>query len=117
MRIYALQPSDTDDETIQLELVRSLKPHTGPVVTLAVDSTGTLVATGGADGVVKIWDIRAGYTTHTFHGHGGVVSALHFFQVEVTARTMLRTAARREREASLSRGQKKTTARAHWNTD
>jgi U3 small nucleolar RNA-associated protein 13 len=41
------------------------------------------VATGGADGVVKVWDIRAGYNTHTFHAHGGVVSALHFFQVEV----------------------------------
>src|SRR5689334_9539621 len=86
MRIYALQPSETDDEVVELELLRSLKPHTGPVVTLAVDSTGTLVATGGADGVVKVWDIRAGYTTHTFHGHGGVVSALHFFQVEVTAK-------------------------------
>ncbi|KAJ4344239.1 U3 small nucleolar RNA-associated protein 13 [Ascochyta clinopodiicola] len=86
MRIYALQPSETDDESIQIDLLRSLKPHSGPVVTLAVDSTGTLVATGGADGVVKIWDIRAGYTTHTFHGHGGVVSALHFFQVEVAAK-------------------------------
>jgi U3 small nucleolar RNA-associated protein 13 len=41
------------------------------------------VATGGADGIVKIWDIQAGYFTHTFHGHGGVVSALHFFQVNV----------------------------------
>jgi U3 small nucleolar RNA-associated protein 13 len=41
------------------------------------------VGTGGADGIVKIWDIRGGYNTHTFHGHGGVVSALHFFEVEV----------------------------------
>jgi U3 small nucleolar RNA-associated protein 13 len=44
------------------------------------------VATGGADGIVKIWDIHAGYFTHTFHGHGGVVSALAFFQVEVVHR-------------------------------
>jgi U3 small nucleolar RNA-associated protein 13 len=83
MRIYAVNPSDTDEETLELELLRTLRPHTSPVVTLAIDRTGTLLGTGGADGVVKVWDIRAGYTTHTFHGHGGVVSALHFFEVEV----------------------------------
>ncbi|KAF2876840.1 WD40-repeat-containing domain protein [Massariosphaeria phaeospora] len=84
MRIYALSPLDSDDQTITTNLLRSLRPHTSPVVTLTVDATGTLVATGGADGVVKVWDIRAGYTTHTFHEHGGVVSALHFFQVEIS---------------------------------
>lgn len=86
MHIYSLSPSETDDGTIELELVRSLRPHTSPVVTLAVDKTGTLLATGGADGVVKVWDIRAGYTTHTFYSRGGVVSALHFFQVEVAGK-------------------------------
>jgi U3 small nucleolar RNA-associated protein 13 len=86
MRIFALSQSNTEDETIELELLRTLRPHTSPVVTLATDRTGTLVGTGGADGVVKIWDIRGGYTTHTFHGHVGVVSALHFFEVEVIER-------------------------------
>jgi U3 small nucleolar RNA-associated protein 13 len=86
MRLYAVSPSDTDENVLDLDLLRTLRPHTSPVVTLAVDRTGTLVATGGADGVVKVWDIRGGYTTHTFHGHGGVVSALHFFQVEVAQR-------------------------------
>ena len=81
MRFFALNASDAEDDTIELELLRTLKPHTSPVVTLATDRTGTLVGTGGADGVVKVWDIRGGYTTHTFHGHGGVVSALHFFEV------------------------------------
>lgn len=50
----------------------------------AVDSTGTLLATGGADGVIKVWDIRGGYVTHTFRGHAGVISALHFFEVPAT---------------------------------
>lgn len=83
MRIFAVNPATSEDGTFELELLRTLRPHTSPIVTLAVDRTGTLVATGGADGVVKVWDIRAGYTTHTFHGHGGVVSALHFFEIEV----------------------------------
>jgi U3 small nucleolar RNA-associated protein 13 len=83
LRLFAVSRSDADEDTLDLDLLRTLRPHTSPVVTLAVDRTGTLVATGGADGVVKVWDIRGGYTTHTFHGHGGVVSALHFFEVEV----------------------------------
>ena len=80
MRIYALQPSESG---IDCKLARTLKPHTTPVVTSAVDSTSSLLATGGADGVVKVWDLRGGYTTHTFHGHSGVISALRFFQVDV----------------------------------
>ncbi|PNS18977.1 hypothetical protein CAC42_6072 [Sphaceloma murrayae] len=83
MRVFALLPSDTDEGTLEAQLVRSLKPHTAPVVVSAIDSTSTLLATGGADGVVKVWDIRRGFTTHTLHGHSGVVSALHFFQVSI----------------------------------
>ncbi|KAK5137626.1 hypothetical protein LTR08_007921 [Meristemomyces frigidus] len=82
MRVYALRPSPTLDNAIEARLLRTLKPHTTPVVTIAVDSTSSLLATGGADGVVKVWDLRGGYTTHTFHGHSGVLSALHFFQVD-----------------------------------
>lgn len=84
MRILAIVPpsDDDDNESLDPEVLRTLRPHTSPVVTIAVDRTGTLVATGGADGIVKVWDIRGGYTTHTFHGHGGVISALHFFETE-----------------------------------
>ena len=83
MRIYTLTPSDSAfEDTIDTSLTRTLKPHTAPVVVSAVDRTGTLLATGGADGVVKIWDIRGGYITHTFHGHSGLISALHFFEVD-----------------------------------
>ena len=81
MRVYALSPFDESSQTIEATLVRSYKPHTAPVVTTAVDSTGTLLATGAADGAIKVWDIRGGYATHTFHGHGGVISALCFFEV------------------------------------
>ncbi|KAI9367903.1 WD40-repeat-containing domain protein [Aspergillus egyptiacus] len=80
MRIYSLSPYDETSRTIDTKLVRSLKPHTAPVVTTATDSTSTLLATGAADGSIKVWDIRGGYITHSFHGHGGVISALCFFQ-------------------------------------
>ncbi|KAF4288309.1 hypothetical protein KXX33_000102 [Aspergillus fumigatus] len=83
MRIYALTPFDETSRTVETSLLRTLKPHTAPVVTSTVDPTSTLLATGAADGSIKVWDIRGGYITHTFHGHGGVISALCFFQVPV----------------------------------
>ncbi|OCK74705.1 WD40 repeat-like protein [Lepidopterella palustris CBS 459.81] len=84
MRVFALSPSPTEQYSIRAELLRTLKPHTTPVLTSVIDTTGTLIATGGTDGIVKVWDIRRGFVTHTFHGHGGVISALHFFQVETS---------------------------------
>lgn len=80
MRIYTLQQLEDGSPLINATLMKTLKPHTTPVITAVIDRTGTLLATGGADGVVKIWDIRGGYVTHTFHGHAGVISALHFFE-------------------------------------
>ncbi|KXL43720.1 hypothetical protein M433DRAFT_258 [Acidomyces richmondensis BFW] len=81
MRIYAIQSSHTADNALDVRMLRTLKPHTTPVVTATTDPTSSLLATGGADGIVKVWDLRGGYTTHTLHGHSGVVSSLAFFQV------------------------------------
>lgn len=96
MRIYALQHND--DGTFEATLARTLKPHTTPVVVAAVDSTSSLLATGGADGVVKVWDLRGGYTTHTFHGHSGVISALHFFQVHANEEQTPKSKKRKSRQ-------------------
>lgn len=76
MRIFSL---DRHDDGVQPTLIKALKPHSSPVVVTCIDGSNTLIATGGADGVVKVWDIARGYLTHTFHGHSGIISALHFF--------------------------------------
>ncbi|KAK2882725.1 hypothetical protein FQN49_000037, partial [Arthroderma sp. PD_2] len=83
MRIFSLKPSEDTPGAIQAELLRSLKSHTTPVVTTAIDPTSSLLATGSADGSIKVWDLRRGYATHTFHGHGGVISALCFFEIQL----------------------------------
>ncbi|MCJ1233953.1 U3 small nucleolar RNA-associated protein 13 [Varicellaria rhodocarpa] len=80
MRIYSLQQYQDDAIGLNPTLQRTLKPHTTPVITAAIDQTGTLLATGGADGAIKVWDIRGGYVSHTFRGHTGVISALRFFE-------------------------------------
>ena len=81
MRIHGLQHLNNDSPLVNATLTKTLKPHMTPVIAAAIDSDGALVATGGADGVVKVWDIKGGYATHTFRGHTGVISALHFFKL------------------------------------
>lgn len=85
MRIYALKVSPEFD-AVEATLVRTSKPHATPVVVLAVDKTSTLLATGAADGAIKIWDIVGGYVTHTVSGPSVMISALHFFEIAATAR-------------------------------
>jgi U3 small nucleolar RNA-associated protein 13 len=45
---------------------------------MACDPSGGLLATGGADRKVLVWDVDGGYCTHFFKGHGGVVSCVMF---------------------------------------
>ena len=79
MQILALEDEGTLSN-LTTRLLRTLKPHSTPVVSISIDNSGTLVATGSSDGVIKVWDIREGYVTHTFRGHKGVISALHLFE-------------------------------------
>ena len=43
--------------------------HQAPVMDLAVDASGGLLASGSADRNVRIWDTDRGYCTHVFEGH------------------------------------------------
>ncbi|MCO5557503.1 hypothetical protein L7F22_011068 [Adiantum nelumboides] len=52
--------------------------HEGPVADMTVDASGGLLATGGADRAVFVWDVERGYCTHAFRGHTGVVTAVVF---------------------------------------
>ncbi|TGZ83249.1 WD40 repeat-like protein [Ascodesmis nigricans] len=89
MRTFALTfgvfaDADGDNDPTAPSLAVSIEPYRqtklpAPVMVSAIDSTGTLVATGGADGLVKVWDIRGGFVTHNIPGHGGKVSSLAFY--------------------------------------
>uniref|UniRef100_A0A452VBB2 Transducin beta like 3 n=1 Tax=Ursus maritimus TaxID=29073 RepID=A0A452VBB2_URSMA len=52
--------------------------HTAPVATMAFDPTSTLLATGGCDGAVRVWDVVRHYGTHHFRGSPGVVHLVAF---------------------------------------
>ncbi|KAG8433326.1 hypothetical protein GDO86_017564 [Hymenochirus boettgeri] len=52
--------------------------HTAPVATMTFDPTSTLLATGGCDGTIKIWDVIKQYCTHNLKGSPGVVHLVQF---------------------------------------
>jgi U3 small nucleolar RNA-associated protein 13 len=78
LRIFEV-PTSATPPTQQIQPIRVVaRAHDAPVHVCKADPTSTYLASGSADGVVKVWDIVRGYITHVFKGHGGVVSALAF---------------------------------------
>jgi U3 small nucleolar RNA-associated protein 13 len=79
IRIYSLPPPLSPPFANPLQPIRTIpKAHDAPVHLVSVDPTSNYLATGSADGVVKVWDIHRGFVTHVFKGHGGIISALTF---------------------------------------
>lgn len=76
----------------ECELLRTVKAHESPVIVMTIDPTSTLVATGGAEGSVKVWDIEGGFTTHNFRGHAGMISALKFWGYQGSSQWLLASA-------------------------
>uniref|UniRef100_A0A3Q3BNA9 Transducin beta like 3 n=1 Tax=Kryptolebias marmoratus TaxID=37003 RepID=A0A3Q3BNA9_KRYMA len=63
----------------QAKCTRSWKAiHTVPVASMTFDSTSTLLATGGCDGTIKLWDVVKQYCTHNLKGSSGVVHLVQF---------------------------------------
>eukprot|EP00948_MAST-09A_sp_MAST-9A-sp1_P001460 g1460.t1 len=54
--------------------------HRLPVLLLASDPSGTLIASGSSDGTAKVFDLEHGYCTHNFKSDmkGGIVTLLYF---------------------------------------
>ncbi|KAF8204036.1 U3 small nucleolar RNA-associated protein [Pholiota molesta] len=78
LRVYEL-PDSKEPLKKRVPPIRVVgRAHEAPVHVCIADPTSTYLASGSADGVVKVWHILRGYTTHVFKGHGGVVSALAF---------------------------------------
>ncbi|KAJ8384033.1 hypothetical protein AAFF_G00212770 [Aldrovandia affinis] len=52
--------------------------HNTPVASMTFDPTSTLLATGGCDGTIKLWDVLKQYCTHNLKGSSGVVHLVQF---------------------------------------
>ncbi|KAJ0395737.1 hypothetical protein P43SY_004268 [Pythium insidiosum] len=58
--------------------LRTIKAHQTPVLSLDFDPSGTLLATGGSDRAVKVFDVDKGFCTHNFRRHSGIVTLVKF---------------------------------------
>ncbi|MFD3504963.1 NB-ARC domain-containing protein [Streptomyces sp. NPDC058678] len=59
-------------------LIRILTGHTARVNAVVFSPDGTRLATGGDDGMVRVWDLAAGEILHTMAGHTRRVNAAVF---------------------------------------
>lgn len=57
---------------------RIIKGHTMPIIAMAYDASGTLVATGSTDKIVRVWDIEKGFCTHSFRDHSDIIQIVQF---------------------------------------
>ena len=58
--------------------------HTSPIISMDFDSTSTLLASGGSDGTIKVWDLINQYCTHNFKDSQGVVNIVKFHPTQLT---------------------------------
>lgn len=69
-----------------LELVpkeeRTLRGHRSYVSTVTFNPDGTLLASGGDDKTVKVWEVASGKLTHTITGYRDVVFDISFYNNE-----------------------------------
>lgn len=82
---HTTPPADSDD-VHPFKMVS--RAHDAPIITASADPTGSIFATGSADGMVKCWS-AAGQCTHIFKGHGGVVSAFGWDVAQAPSRMRL----------------------------
>ncbi len=68
----------TVDNASSVAQIATLEGHEGAVNSVTFSPDGTLLATGGDDGIVRVWNLETGEEPVLFEGNTGPVNALAF---------------------------------------
>jgi hypothetical protein len=74
----ARQPAPPQAPAGPSSLVRTLIGHGGPVNGVAFSPDGKLLATAGADGTARLWEVATGERVRVLTGHGKLVQEVAF---------------------------------------
>lgn len=61
-----------------VKLLRTLEGHKDTIANLAFDPSGAMLASGGYDKTVKVWDFDSGALLRTLEGHRGTIFSVAF---------------------------------------
>ncbi|KAJ3018338.1 UNVERIFIED_CONTAM: hypothetical protein HDU68_011215 [Siphonaria sp. JEL0065] len=67
-------------ESMTGDVVWTLRGHQGPVVSVFLSIDGFVCVSGGADGTIRLWDLKTGLGLRTFEGHSETVNAVSLTQ-------------------------------------
>jgi len=83
VRLWTWRQEGEGKKELKTEVTRTFRSiHTGPISICRLhrlSSGGKLLATGGTDGSVKVWDLTAQYYTHNLRAPGGGVASVITF--------------------------------------
>ena len=80
--------TDTDPLRMDMDLgdpLWILKGHAGTITSVAFSPSDKILASGGADQRVRLWDLTTGKHLHTFSNHTSKISAVAFTRDDVLA--------------------------------
>jgi WD40 repeat protein len=82
VRLWHLRPYEDsvaqDSAVMRGQIVKYLQGHVGDIRCIAFHPAGRLLASGGSDHMVQLWDVESGKSVHTLRGHSDAIKALAF---------------------------------------
>ncbi len=76
VRLWKVKAGELNEDSVSLK--HTLTGHKGPVTSVAFNRMGTLVASGGMDKTIRIWNPFIGKHLKTLKGHKGAVNSVSF---------------------------------------
>ncbi|HPZ08316.1 MAG TPA: protein kinase [Candidatus Eremiobacteraeota bacterium] len=78
VKLWSIREKGLLTRSIITELVHSFEGHTGSVLSVCFNYDGSLIASGGKDNMIKLWDVKSCKLLFNLTGHTSPVTSLCF---------------------------------------